>query len=521
MLGCTGDTPNFKLLHIDELLRKDSVEEANAQLKLIDKKYLISENDVFFYKLLKIQILSRQYKTIPCKLLDECIEYYKKEGNDNNLATAYYYKGEKLYEEGEVTKGITLYKKAQKYANLNDIQLCYKISEALAYANSNSGNYNIALNYIKQCCDYAQQLKSADRYVFSKYLETINYARLGFADSSEMSLKQYIPYLYKTDPNFRRIYLAKVCVYYSELEEWEQTEHYLKEALLLGDDPVVCGLAGYYYMQKGHYVMAEEMFNKEIAIANKFDYKIAAYHNLGLIRTYQKDYKGASEYYAKENLYKDSLAMKNQEEMVKDTQYKFDIDEFTENSQKRLDTMQYLLITVVLVLCLGCFFFIYTNNKRRKELRLAAKQIEEYGYTISELRKNHATNQKAIAHLTKEIKNSMERYVQKLSQGHRLYEGLALGRFVEKRDKRTMENLLAFYRIIDEPFFEEIERKYDNLTIQGKTILMLRHLGKDDGEIARILGVREGSMRSYLSRIRNCRREPDNGLPEEKSDCLS
>lgn len=85
----------------------------------------------------------------------------------------------------------------------------------------------------------------------------------------------------------------------------------------------------------------------------------------------------------------------------------------------------------------------------------------------------------------------------------------------EVEERTTKNNLLAigicsclcFLLIVDADFYKMLESTYDILTTQNRLILMLQHLGKSDEEIADILCISKGSMRSYLSRIRACKKQ--------------
>ena len=203
----------------------------------------------------------------------------------------------------------------------------------------------------------------------------------------------------------------------------------------------------------------------------------------------------------------DSLAEKNKMEGTKDIQYKFDNDEVEERTTKNN------LLAIGICSCL-CFLLIVAiialvvmKRRKDKELLKAKADFKEYAEEIATLRKLNGDNKKELERLTKEMKKSMSDYIRSLSKGRRIYEGLALGKFVEKRDARAMEDVMAYYRIVDADFYKMLESSYDRLTTQNRLILMLQHLGKSDEEIADILCISKGSMRSYLSRIRACKKQ--------------
>ena len=201
----------------------------------------------------------------------------------------------------------------------------------------------------------------------------------------------------------------------------------------------------------------------------------------------------------------DSLAEKNKVEGTKDIQHKFDNVEVEERATENN------LLAICICSCLGFLFIVaiiaLVVMKRRKDKELLKADFKEYAEEIATLRKLNGDNKKELERLTKEMKKSMSDYIRSLSKGRRIYEGLALGKFVEKRDARAMEDVMAYYRIVDADFYKMLESSYDRLTTQNRLILMLQHLGKSDEEIADILCISKGSMRSYLSRIRACKKQ--------------
>lgn len=102
---CTnGERTNTSLVQVDSLLRGGFVDSAYIKLGSVLPSQLRSEADSSYYFLLHAQASYRMYKpAAPMKWLDFAIRYYLKIGHDaEKLASAYYYKGMLLYENGDV-----------------------------------------------------------------------------------------------------------------------------------------------------------------------------------------------------------------------------------------------------------------------------------------------------------------------------------------------------------------------------------------------------------------------------------
>lgn len=507
LFACSAKDHSDELKRIDSLLAQDSVEAAIVSIRKIDVKSLRDEDDYNYYNLLSVQIASRNYNPISKCTIDSCVRYYEKVFDTRLLAEAYYYKAGDLYDNGNVAEGIHYFKKAEKLIGKASPNLQYKVWSSLAYCNFESENYQLSLDYAKKCSFASEQMKSPSGYLFSKFSEYICYGKLDKKDSAGICLKQFLPYIEYCKDGDKSGYYAEVSAYYLRTNDTLRASRYLQKALSLGCDPKVCGIAGMYYLKKRDYDKAEYMYKQKLKRSTKIDHTIAAYHGLGQVMLAKNKHEEAAFYFKKEVEYMDSLAEKNKVEGTKDIQYKFDNDEVEERTTKNN------LLAICICSCL-CFLFIVAiialvvmKRRKDKELLKAKADFTEYAEEIATLRKLNGDNKKELERLTKEMKKSMSDYIRSLSKGRRIYEGLALGKFVEKRDARAMEDVMAYYRIVDADFYKMLESSYDRLTTQNRLILMLQHLGKSDEEIADILCISKGSMRSYLSRIRACKKQ--------------
>ena len=502
-VSCSRHSNMQELSHVNNLLMADSIDFAATQIGKINTAAL-SDDDRQYYNLLKVQILSRKYQPIPDGMIDSCVNYYEKTNDKEKLAEAYYYKGGELYDKGMVPEGIAYFKKSEHLAEEYSFQLKYKNFSSLAYSNFESGNYRLALEYAKKCTDAATKMKSKGRLLFSKYYEYICFEELGKEDSAEMCLREYAKYIKYGEKDFQRVNLSALSRSCLTKGDTLKANKYIQQALLLGEDPVVCGIAGMYYREIKAYDKAEYMYKQVIKLSYKLSDKISAYHGLAKIAEARGDKDESAAYFKKEVEAMDSLAEKNDEENIKDIQYYFDNENTNAEHKKTVHLVAYMCIALCCVLAILLMAFWCVNRKYKVKIRNADALLKKYANKIAESKKADNKHQDDINCLKKEFKNTMENYMKSLSRGRRLYEGLALGRFIEKRDTRAMESLLSYYRLIDNEFFESMDKTYDNLTTQHRLILMLQHMGKTEKDIADLLCVSEGSVRSYLSRIKRC-----------------
>lgn len=259
-----------------------------------------------------------------------------------------------------------------------------------------------------------------------------------------------------------------------------------------------------YYLSIKQYAKAEKLYEESLNKALTLAHKVAAYHGLGNVLTAENEREKASYYYKKEIETMDSLAQKNQDEGAKDIQYDFDADNINKANSRKLSIMSLVCIILCGLLSVTAVVAFVINRRKNIKLRQIGCNLEKSANEIVALQKINGGHSKEMERLKHDMDKSIEVYIKQLSQGRRLYEGLALGRFIEKRDSKAMKSLLAYYRIVDPGFFASLEEEYDNLTVQSQLILMLRHIGKGDDDIASLLGVGDNSIRSYKYRIKKC-----------------
>ncbi len=70
-------------------------------------------------------------------------------------------------------------------------------------------------------------------------------------------------------------------------------------------------------------------------------------------------------------------------------------------------------------------------------------------------------------------------------------------------DKKDFVNFLEYYKIKDLPFVIYLNTEYEHLTPRYKFFEILYHLGKNDEEVERILGISHSTVKSTKSRIRS------------------
>lgn len=175
LIACDGMRVSGKLDQIDSLIAKEQYDSASVILNSLNEATMTPDDKAHF-QLLTTQLGYITNNPLPSdSLLDLAITYYKKEGNSQKLADAYYYKSYRLEMNEDFPQAILYCKEAEHLAtNTNNYRLEYKVFESLAYLNGLCDNENLQLLYAKKALAIAQRVHNKNWIAYS-------YNNVGFA----------------------------------------------------------------------------------------------------------------------------------------------------------------------------------------------------------------------------------------------------------------------------------------------------------------------------------------------------
>lgn len=164
LFSCSNNNRMAELSSIDNML--DSLDYASASKALVKiGTEKLSGEQKAYYQLLKTRYAFGKNNFIDDSLsLNSCIDYYKAKNMKDELARAYFYKGEMYRLAGDMAKALFYEKESElifKNCDLNkrrNLDIYQQLCEALAYINIIFDEDKLSLHYCKLSLQSAQKL---------------------------------------------------------------------------------------------------------------------------------------------------------------------------------------------------------------------------------------------------------------------------------------------------------------------------------------------------------------------------
>ena len=169
--------------------------------------------------------------------------------------------------------------------------------------------------------------------------------------------------------------------------------------------------------------------------------------------------------------------------------------------QQNTDLVTMILILLIVTIVFLILYFLYLHNKQVKRYEQSKLLLKEYQQKMEEL-EEHKDLEKRILYVTDRIDNSEEEYTKMLHEGRKRYNQIMDGSTTENWEDEDFYNFIEFYRMKDMSFITHLEEDYDRLSTRNIMFMILFHMGKNDEEVANIMGLAEDSIRMAKTRLR-------------------
>ena len=134
-------------------------------------------------------------------------------------------------------------------------------------------------------------------------------------------------------------------------------------------------------------------------------------------------------------------------------------------------------------------------EEKKRIIAESERQIAAYEQSITQ-------REQVIDELNKKISVIQHQQLRMIGKGEKLYEHVRGGGTIVTWTKNDIQNFIEYYRINNMAFVNQLETDYDHLSPRYKFFLILYHMGYNDTEVKRILGISDGTLRTNKHRIR-------------------
>ena len=537
ILSCSHNSDTYRqLIAVDSLLLEHNYED--SALFILNNIVPKTKRDSAYYNILKISAAFRREKTINNFAgINSSIKYYTDNYDARKLAYAYYYKSTIYIElDSAIIETVPLLKKAEQIANnTTDYRLLDRVYAGLTFANARLGELDEAIKSARKELFYAK--KTNDSYCIAYaliYLSTLHRYWSPDTDSSKYFISQCVQYANLIED------LDKPMFY-----------NYIGESIM-NNDPAIAkqyfnDALKYKYLTDAYLNLAKIYYaENELETAKKYcDSALitpSLYSKIGTLTI-------LAEYYFKKNnieQYKKTTAelietqakisQKKESRKILELQRKFDF----EKQQTDFDKKVLILILTIVLLVFICLFTILLHKQRmhatrEKELELENRNSQLYSEILtmstgidlyekqilqlknenkylsnqkSNLAQTIANNNAQIERLQNKIEKLNKQKYEYIETGKIIYHKIEQNQPITMFDDKWANCVYYFIYIENENIFD----RYNGLTVNDKIFLIAdAFLKKSDEEIAKILAVSTGTVRSRRSKIKR-KKEHENEL---------
>lgn len=505
VVACDNQGIKERLNDIDSLIVKEQYDSACVILNEFDNVSMSAEDQAHYY-LLKTQLGFITNNPLPSdSLLDLALTYYKKEDNQQKLADAYVYKSYRSRMYQDYPQAILYCKEAERLAmKASDSRLQYKIAENLAFLNGLCENEQLQLQYAKRALTLAQNVKNNNWIAYSYNIICFAYANLERYDSALLYAQKTIPFIKYVDDSNKAIFLTNIGVFYKE-NNLNLAKEYLEKALTYDEHPGTYEHLADVYYAEGDKEKAYMLWKQALTINGGIKYEKD--NLIQNILSYDLERGKLDE--ASKNLdeviaIKDSIITVLKNDTIKDLQMRFDQETAIRRHEEMASNWQKWLLVAILLVTLLVAYIIIKRYRERNRMQEAQMQIIDLMNQIKSLEAAGEKDSEAVRLLNEQVSETMNQEDVSLQQGKQLYDHIIDGGNVSSWRKKEFEQFIDYYTAIDYMTVNRLKktRRKEKLTTHNLFFLLLKEMGYEKKEIARILGIGDTSVNTLNTRTK-------------------
>lgn len=240
-----------------------------------------------------------------------------------------------------------------------------------------------------------------------------------------------------------------------------------------------------------------------------YDEKVEILEFFGKTSEEKQLYKESADYYRRARAMQDSARMARNTEVLVSAQKNLDHNELERKLNERNKLTLWTVILVAAVI--GAASYAYNRsrlNKAHKAIKDGQRMIERYMMELEQLKAGGEENRSRIAILETKIKERIERQRAILERGRKLCDGIRGGGTTAGWASADYEAAVEYLRADGCGAVEAVERSHSRLTAYNTFFLLLPALGVESSDVARVMNVSQGAVRTMRHRLRNKEKKP-------------
>jgi hypothetical protein len=501
-LCCCSNTDK-KFNDIDMLLNEQEIDSAKTSLQEINTSRL-SEKERATYDLLVTKLSYISYEPILSDtVINYSLDFFSKKGPVDKYAEALFYKAVINYDNGNVMDAFTLMKKAEYCSrSITNIDIKHKIYEKLSDWNMSSGEYDLALKYAHTNLKLSNMANNKNWMAYSCAFLSQIYANIDRKDSADWYLEKSIHYI-DYIPKNEKIEFYNFLAFNFMRSDMKLSKSYLKKSRRLGANYVTYAINSQIHEAEGNLEETERSIKKSLQLTRTNRERSYVLSLMARMYADNKLFEPAYNSIMKLMDVKDSIVADKKKNDIAGLQKQYDI----KMKEKRLkDIIIYAVIFIIFLILINIIVYIYLKNKYNRISKESMENellINIYNKKIDELKLSNNTKDSEVARLNTKVNELQDKQSKILYEGRNLYEKIMEGKTVVTWRKSDFIHFIEYFKLIDLPFVIHLEQSYDSLSPRYKFFEILYHMGNDDKEVERILGISHNTVRSTRTRIKS------------------
>lgn len=495
-----------KLEQADALTYNYDYSSAGQILNSIDINDLDTKELRAFYNLLKTEIIFRCENIQGVdSLINVSIEYYKRSGDKEKLATAYYIRALQFFDVNNEKALLDLKEAEAIVEKADNLKLKKRIYAGLTILYGDADEFPKSLQYARKEYACAEKIGDKKTKAYTLLNLSVSYDRTGQKDSAAWCIHECEKLADVLEPYYQAYMYYGLGSAYA-VSDIEKAEECLKKSIELEPLPQAYTLLSDIYMQSGRVQMAEKMWNEvmqmpwdefKVGVLNaklEYDYQNHDFEE------YCNTQKAKSE--AMERYYEKRLQNKADE-----LSRKYDIDLYQHKVRSR--TIISILIVALVIAILVFLHHIRVRRVENKKMELELNYEKTKNASaimekrIAELESDKKSKTTELTNLKSKSEKLKEKMQNNLKHGHILYDKL---KCCESPINWTDDDLLClfdFVATIDPEFIFSLDTDYEGLNAQQKLFLVAdEFLKKQDHELCDMFNLGKDSLRNKRNRIK-------------------
>ena len=496
------NTNRDRLIEINGYLNDNRLDTAQLCLNMVNPDGL-SEKDKALYDLLTVKLNHLSYNPAPSDtLIRSCIDVFTRLDDKERLAESLYYQAVADYEDGRVAQAFTAMKKAEAVADgIDDLTIRHKIMESLTDWNMSERQYQLAMTYGKRNLDLSTMANNNNWIAYALVFISQIYNGLGMRDSASLYLDKCLTYM-KDVPDSQRVDFYNYIAAVSMKTDLPTAHAYAMKGNAIRPNSVgYVTLAQIRYQEGDSNAVIDSLCEKASELASNPGERIFVLQQVMKLYAKQERYDKALRASNAFMQAWDAEAKRRDEHNVFKLQSAYDYKIKKMREQQNTDLVTMILILLIVTIVFLILYFLYLHNKQVKRYEQSKLLLKEYQQKMEEL-EEHKDLEKRILYVTDRIDNSEEEYTKMLHEGRKRYNQIMDGSTTENWEDEDFYNFIEFYRMKDMSFITHLEEDYDRLSTRNIMFMILFHMGKNDEEVANIMGLAEDSIRMAKTRLR-------------------